>query len=137
MFLLLVAHLSELLGAAVEYPELLLDGVFLLKGTGELGPPEGLHLFEGLDHLSVLSYALVPTGLLQLKLQLGIHLEVADEVCSCLADLYSCLLGFLRQKFVVKSRHLAVWTDIVLLETLFKVCVLVHKWANCRSKDVH
>lgn len=137
VFPLLIADLSEFLGAAVQDTELFLDRVLLLEWAGELGPPERLHLLEGLDHLRVLGETLVADSLLELKLKLGVHLEVTDEVSRGLPDLNRRLLCLFRKEFVIEGRHLAVRADIVLLETLFKVSLLVHQRAYSGSKDVH
>jgi hypothetical protein len=62
---------------------------------------------------------------------------VTNEVRRCLADLDRRFFGFLWQKFVIQLRHLAVGADIIRLETLFKVGVLVHQWADGRAIGLH
>ena len=137
MLLLLVPDLPELLGPRVEYPQLLLYRVLLLERPRQLRPPQRLHLLERLDQLQVLRLPLVAHALLQLQLQLRVHLEVTNEVGRCLADLDRRFFGFLRQKFVIQLRHLPVGADIIRLETLFKVGVLVHQWAHGRAIGLH
>ena len=49
VLLLLVMDLPKLLGPRLQDAELLLNRVNLLKRSGELGPPEALHLLEGFN----------------------------------------------------------------------------------------
>jgi hypothetical protein len=119
VFLLLIAYLSEFLSATIQDTQLFLYRVLFLERAGEFGPPERLHLLERLDHLCVLGESLVADRLLEFKLELGVHLEVAHEVRCRLPNLDGRLLRLLRQEFVIQGRHLAIWAYVVLFETLF------------------
>lgn len=73
--------LPKLLGPRLQDAELLLNRVNLLKRSGELGPPEALHLLEGFNEGGELTGPGLTEGSFKLQLESGC-LEVPDKV-SC------------------------------------------------------
>lgn len=102
LLLLGITSLSELLSAHLQDAQLLLNGVHLLQGCGELGSPEALHVLERLVEGTEIGGLRSSTEVgHELRLKFLAGLEMPDEDRSCFTDLYRSLSVFLGEELIV------------------------------------
>jgi hypothetical protein len=114
VLILLVSYFFEFLCSGLQVPQLLLYGLFLFQGSGQLSVPEGLHLLECLDEANQLVGSGVANGL-EFQLHLGSE-KLSDYVGGRFPDVQSHLFGLFLQEVIIKWNHLAVWPHVVLFE---------------------